>query len=154
MPDDRIAKLIFQFENQFPYRFQFLHTLLWTAWRFYDKWLKWMRIKTRIKHFYQRQTRGWDDSELWNLDVTIAKFILPRLKIFQERKDTFPAIVKIPDAKTWAEILDKIIWSFEFVLTNYGTQHECTDKEVRRQNMKQYEEGMSLFAKYYWCLWD
>lgn len=30
----------------------------------------------------QRKERGFDNSELWNLDFTIAKFIVPRLKVF------------------------------------------------------------------------
>jgi hypothetical protein len=35
---------------------------------------------------YERQlkTRGFDDTELWNLDVTFAKFMLPRFKEFRK----------------------------------------------------------------------
>ena len=32
----------------------------------------------------QRLERGFDDSETWNLDLTIAKFVLPRLESFKE----------------------------------------------------------------------
>ena len=32
----------------------------------------------------QRLERGFDETELWNLDTTILKFILPRLKAFKE----------------------------------------------------------------------
>jgi hypothetical protein len=32
----------------------------------------------------QRLTRGFDDSETWSLDATIAKFIVPRLERFIE----------------------------------------------------------------------
>jgi len=31
----------------------------------------------------QRIERGFDDSEIWNLDLTIAKFILPRIKHYR-----------------------------------------------------------------------
>ena len=31
----------------------------------------------------QRLERGFDETELWNLDTTILKFILPRLKAFK-----------------------------------------------------------------------
>lgn len=33
---------------------------------------------------------GWDDTAIWNLDVTIAQFILPRLtKLYERRLDLF-----------------------------------------------------------------
>lgn len=42
----------------------------------------------RLKKFRkQREKYGFDNSELWNLNTTIAKFILPRLKAF--RKDIY-----------------------------------------------------------------
>jgi len=36
-------------------------------------------MPTRIKWSKQREKRGFDDTELWNLDVTISKFLVPRL---------------------------------------------------------------------------
>ena len=36
------------------------------------------------KYKQQRIERGFDDSELWNLDYTIASFVLPRLKRLKE----------------------------------------------------------------------
>lgn len=30
----------------------------------------------------QRKVRGFDDTEMWNLDVTIARFLVPRLEAF------------------------------------------------------------------------
>ena len=33
----------------------------------------------------QRLTRGFDDTEMWSLDCTIAEFIAPRLKVFLEQ---------------------------------------------------------------------
>ena len=154
MLEDRFAKLLFKFEDRFPYKFEWLQSFLWAIWRFYDKWLKWRRVKTRIKYFFQRRTRGWDDSELWNLDHVIAKFIVPRLKEFKKCKPYFQESREVPDSKNWNNILDKIIWSFEFVLTNYGVDYECSNREIYKENLKRYEEGMSLFSKYYWALWD
>ena len=38
---------------------------------------------TRQLHFYhQRNWRGFDGSELWNLDMTIVKYLVPRLRRF------------------------------------------------------------------------
>ena len=41
-------------------------------------------IKRAIKHWWQRRTRGWDDSDTYSLDITIAKFALPRFKRLRE----------------------------------------------------------------------
>lgn len=35
----------------------------------------------------QRLTRGFDDTEMWSLDCTIAAFIAPRLKVFKEQAE-------------------------------------------------------------------
>ena len=58
----------------------------------------------------------------------------------------------------WHNTIDKMIWSFEYVLSDYGSV-ECSlnsralwrFKEIK--NMKRFEEGMNLFAKYYKDLW-
>lgn len=48
----------------------------------------------------QRETRGWDDTELWSLDVTTIRFIQSRLKAFREI-----SVVEVPLELT-DEILD------------------------------------------------
>ena len=40
-------------------------------------------LHTQQLHFYhQRNWRGFDGSELWNLDITIVRYLVPRLKRF------------------------------------------------------------------------
>lgn len=80
-----------------------------------------------------------DPKELWNLDATIAKFVLPRLKLFKENLNGYPADLSF---EKWGEILDKMIYSMEKVYKN------CTDEDVKIQ------EGLDLFAKYFRSLWD
>ena len=38
----------------------------------------------RLKWFIQRRRRGFDDRELWSLDYTIARYVYPRLKVFNK----------------------------------------------------------------------
>lgn len=40
--------------------------------------------RRKVAFFFQRRNRGFDETELWCLDWTILKFILPRLKAFRE----------------------------------------------------------------------
>lgn len=129
-----------------------------------DRWEEWQ---------YQRKSRGFDDTELWNLDSTIAKFITPRLKKFKKNTHSTPGVVVYEiggeeavlnsDSETsekanakWMEILDKMIWTFE----NWdkepdteGVHGEEFRKLIDEWNTK-IKEGLDLFAKYFGSLWD
>lgn len=48
---------------------------LWSVWRF----IRPVFYRRTYRYFWQRRTRGWDDSELWALDVSFARWMLPRL---------------------------------------------------------------------------
>ena len=87
----------------------------------------------------QRLERGFDDSETWALDCTIAKFIEPRLRRFKEIKAGYPAIMS---EEKWDDILDKMIYAFE-----------CINKDTVFDNEDSVDEGLDLFRKYFFNLW-
>lgn len=62
----------------------------------------------------QRLERGFDDSETWNLDLTIAKFVLPRLESFKESFMGYPGFLKNEDE--WKAILEKCVRHFVCIL--------------------------------------
>lgn len=95
----------------------------------------------------QRETRGFDETECWNLDTTIAKFILPRLKCLKEIKHGYPYDLS---EEQWDEILDKMILAFDLQLKEGSTMK----LEEMEANTKIQDEGLELFAKYYHDLWD
>lgn len=82
----------------------------------------------------QRAKNGFDNTELWNLDNTIVRFILPRLIKFKENNHTYPSDL---DQNTWNDYLDKMIKYFQDYL-----------KDDVENN-----EGWDLFSKYFSCLW-
>ena len=97
-----------------------------------------------------------DDKELWNLDVTLTEFILPRLKAFKKmERNTFPPSraewghPKNEEAlrAEWEKVLDKIIAAFE--IHRQSTTTEGWEK--RREAMR---KGFQLFAEHYTQLWD
>ena len=92
------------------------------------------------------------DNECWDLDLTIIKFILPRLKKFKEINiNSYPN--KCGSIKNWHKIIDKIIWSFQFALDvaelNYSNEYRLS-----KNNWSKYDEGMDLFKEYLLDLWD
>ena len=61
--------------------------------------------------------------ELWNLDCTINKFILPRLQKFnlllKDNKGIHGYPANLKNMKEWIDIIDEMIWSFQFALDIY-----------------------------------
>ena len=90
----------------------------------------------------QRLERGFDDSEMWNLDTTIAKFIYPRLKRFSEN------IIGIPCGMTediWQTTLDSMVKAFELIVNG-----ESDEKE----NQEIISKGLDNFRNYFFQLWN
>jgi hypothetical protein len=104
----------------------------------------WLPSKRDIKYFWQRRTRGWDDSQCWSLDYSLAKLIAPRLKRFKEVTVSFPHGLSCQE---WNDILDQMIASFEY----FGSEErwDSTDDESIK-----HQEGVDLFAKWYNHLWS
>ena len=50
--------------------------------------------------------------EISNLDITIAKFIVPRLKLFRKRENSCP--LRFENEQEGYDILDKMIKAFEY----------------------------------------
>lgn len=103
----------------------------------YTKW------RRKLRFFIQRRNRGWDDSETWSLDYSLAKVILPRLKRFRDLSIGFPSDLSEDE---WQEMLNKMIAAFEFAASEdrWMASPEEYDK---------HHEGIKLFAEHYWALW-
>jgi len=113
----------------------------------------------QLKWWWQRRTRGWDDRDLWSLDVALAKWILPRLKEFRKIKHGVPHFdgidldsdgnIKDFDLaqQQWQEIQGKMIIAFEHIIDqNNGTFLDMDDHE-------EIQEGLTLFGRYITYLW-
>lgn len=94
----------------------------------------------------QREERGWDDTEVWNLDYSISSFILPRLKVFRKIHHGHPSNLS---ENEWEEYLDKMILAFELNLSYEDLASD--DLEEKESEIK---EGLALFAEYFNQLWD
>ena len=117
----------------------------------------------------QKKIRNIKYKDFINLDSTIARFILPRLKFFRKKTCSYPRGLTFEE---WKDILDKMILAFEFILDtsepNFGELKFNTEKtdnghwkmvkdpvlpfnteaymkwHIERQ--KTIEEGLKLFA--------
>jgi hypothetical protein len=97
------------------------------------------------EYLKQRLKYGFDNSELWSLDSTIACFILPRLKRFRKIAvgTGHPARY---EKNEWSNIVDKIIEAFEILASD--DSYISTDEQD-----KIIDEGLKLFAENFRSLW-
>lgn len=111
-------------------------------------------------------------SDVWNLDYTLACFILPRLCYFRDMTDSIPNCIytdiwmksdKKLDSDTedklaqerWNNILDDMIEAFYlYILEDRDLPINSDDKTITFERNKQIEKGLNLFRKYFTMLWD
>ena len=93
----------------------------------------------------QRRARGFDDTEFWDFERTIAKFMVPRLKVIIEtlkaEKDTrHRDCMLIPDC-------EKMLEGFTYALT--PIEDLCSEYEVikRRNIIESIQTAFDLLAK-------
>jgi len=107
--------------------------------------------------------------EKWNLKYAIAEFAVPRLKAYKsevekgnnisiptwiiDKSSTFDQDHEYTDEEIkklneqWIKILEKMIFTFDSLL------NPINDMELEELQNRQ-NEGIKLFGKYYFNLWD
>jgi hypothetical protein len=95
-----------------------------------------------IRFAKQREERGWDDSETWNLDHSIATFVLPRLRRFRELDFCHPPHMS---AEAWNAAVDDMIYGMEVCAADDDFRPEIDWERVRK--------GLSLFGENFRHLW-
>ena len=92
----------------------------------------------------QRLTRGFDNTEMWSLDCTIAKFIAPRLKVFLEQAEQIEDHPGQITFQEWKGILEQMIEGFEIYPNHFHWTEEESDT-----NWKKVDKALSLFHKWF-----
>lgn len=89
----------------------------------------------------QRINRGFDDSETWSLDYTIAEFIIPRLERYNELSNKV------------LERDDQFIEKIDKFLTAMKLSVKDIDDELSEQERCQQAEGLEVFPEIFRRLW-
>lgn len=93
----------------------------------------------RVKEYKKMwKEKGFEPTETWNLDITLSKWIIPRLEYFIEVHDGHPVDLT---EEEWNNILNKMLDAFK--QASYDVD----------ENTEVVEEGLNLFAKYFGHLW-
>jgi len=100
-------------------------------------------------HQKQRFERGFDDTETWHIDRTMALFIIPRLKRFMEVNNGIP---NGETEESYNEKLRYIISAFEnyYVSDKY---FNSVDIEERKKLTDDVRQALDYLSKLWFELW-
>lgn len=101
------------------------------------------------KYKQQRFENGFDDTETWHIDRTLALFIIPRLKRFIEVNNGIPNGETV---ESYNEKLNFIISAFE---NYYATDryYQSTDSAEREQLTDDVRKAVGLLSNLWFELW-
>lgn len=102
------------------------------------------RIRRRLRFLWQKVTRGFSDDELWNLDVTIARFVLPRLRRFRARTHGYPGGMT---EEEWDDKLREMVWAFDRIANDAGL-------DALQNDQARINAAMLEFGRHFRDLWD
>ena len=106
-------------------------------------------LETREIYKQQRFENGFDDTETWHMDRTIALFIIPRLKKFIEINNGIPIGETV---ESYNEKLRFIISAFEnYYATN--KYYESVDDNERKQLTEDVKLAVEYLSKLWFELW-
>ena len=106
-------------------------------------------LATREMYKHQRFEQGFDDTETWHMDRTIALFIIPRLKKFIEVNNSIPNGETI---ESYNEKLRFIISAFEnYYATN--KYYESVDDNQRKELTDDVRKAVDFLSKLWFELW-
>jgi len=152
-------------------------------WYLTHPWLLIKDITRNIKWAWQRVNRGWDDRDLWSLDIRICVLMEQWLNEFMEENPSYPAEFTHPNEWTnvIAAIRDGFIAGGKIANGDHAIYQEAAEEAQRRygknytlqqygyvsrelkvhikiekeckQYMITFDKGIELFHKYFFDLW-
>lgn len=153
-----------------------LESLYLWFWKYYYKFTS---LPFKIKYFFQRLFRGYDDLDKWNAAWYIARKTVPVLKAWRNsnihgsslkwhREDRFGNIIELTEDEVYADskneiaaftleewkgIIDDIIFAFQWQIDFDSIDGTVNETDFKKGNKRQ-KRGLKLFSIYFNSLWD
>jgi hypothetical protein len=99
------------------------------------------------KYKKQREERGFDDTETWHLDKTVALFLLPRLKRYIQVNNGFPGGLT---EELYNEKLNYIVKSFE---EYYQDENVEVSLELEKERLSNAKKAVAILGEIWFDLW-
>ena len=95
----------------------------------------------------QRDERGFDDTETWHLDKTLALFLIPRLERFIQVNNGFPGG---ETEESFNEKLNFILKSFE---QYYYIENVEVSLELEKERVSNLKKAAAILGEIWFDLW-
>ena len=102
---------------------------------------------TLEKYRKQRDLQGFDDTETWHLDRTLALFLIPRLEKFIQVNNGFPTN---ETEESYDEKLNFILNSFK---EYYYNENEEVSLEIEKERLNNAKKAAVLLGELWFDLW-
>ena len=99
------------------------------------------------KYRQQRDSQGFDDTETWHLDRTLALFLIPRLERFIQVNNGFPTS---ETEESYDEKLNFILNSFK---EYYYNENEEVSLEIEKERLSNAKKAAVLLGELWFDLW-
>jgi hypothetical protein len=105
-------------------------------------------VPERLEHFKkQREENGFDDTETWHLDKTLALFLIPRLERFIQVNNGFP---NGETEESFNEKLNYILKSFQ---QYYYGENEEVSLELEKERVSNLKKAAAILGEIWFDLW-
>lgn len=105
--------------------------------------------KRQEKWQKERLEKGFDDTEIWSLDSTIIKFIVPRLKAYLEEDKKLRSL----ENHCWTDKEKEEIKSYQKEICEMINVFEKYKPPLYNDNLIEFEKAFMKFAKIFPTLW-
>ena len=102
---------------------------------------------TLNKYKKQREEQGFDDTETWHLDKTLALFLIPRLERFIQVNNGFPTG---ETEESYDKKLNFIINSFK---EYYYNEDQEVSLEIEKERLLNAKKAAALLGELWFDLW-
>ena len=99
------------------------------------------------KYRQQREKQGFDDTETWHLDRTLALFLIPRLERFIQVNNGFPTS---ETEESYDEKLNFILNSFK---EYYFNENEEVSLEIEKERLSNAKKAAIILGELWFDLW-
>lgn len=145
------------------------------CWPWFRHWLQPDTYYRPFVHAYQRVTRGWADSDTWNLDDWLCEVLPPAIEHLKAHTHGYPCELT---EEEWGKILSEVAEGFRAIerskdvpdrfiteldtSTGWAKDLGVKDREYdwdgifayQASEREKFEQSMKLFVKYFQSFWD
>ena len=103
----------------------------------------------KIKCFFQRGKRGYSDCDIWSLDDYLLSWLPKAIRDLRNYRNSYPSNLT---HKKWQKTLTRMakgLGSGERFINSFNQD----EKKIKKWK-KEFDEGMKLFHKHFFSLWD